>query len=426
MSNTTILFTVFLSCLFLGVPVGIALGIASMTYLFMADVNITIMANQFFSGMNSFVLVCIPGFLLAGAVMNNGGITEKIVEFSKSWLGHIRGGIAQANIACCTLFAGISGSAVAEAASIGSVMIPAMKKSGYDAEFAAGLTASASTVGPIIPPSVPMIIVGSLSGLSVGKMFVAGIIPGILMAGGMMLFAYIIAVVRKYPSGAKAPWKQRFYALFDAFWAIMTPVIIIAGFRSGKFTPTEAAIITVIYGIFVGAVIYRSLSWKAFLQCARESASGTANIVLLVGFANVFAWILTSEGIPKIIADSMLSITTDKILMILLINLFLLVVGMFMETIAAILILYSPLSLVAMQIGMDPVQFALMMIINLVLGLTTPPVGVCLYVTQAIAKVSLLKVSYAVLPFLFSNLIVLALVSYVPPITLWLPSVLIK
>jgi C4-dicarboxylate transporter DctM subunit len=424
MSNTTLLFLVFLGCLFTGVPVAIALAVSSLVYLWMADINIAIMANQFFSGMNSFVLVCIPGFLLAGALMNNGGITERIVRFGQAWLGHIRGGMAQANITCSMIFAGVSGTAVSEAASIGSVMIPAMRRSGYSASFSAGLTASASTVGPIIPPSVPMIIVGSMSGLSVGKMFIAGAIPGLLMGMGMMITAYSIARIRQYPQGIKATWRERLLALKEAIWAIITPGLIIAGMVSGLFTPTEAAIAAVLYSIFVGTVIYGELTLPSFLTCLKSSASGTANIVMLVGFANVFGWILTSEGIPKVIADTMLSISTDRVVVILLINLFLLFVGMFMETIAAILILYTPLAAVALAVGMDPINFSVMMVMNLVIGLTTPPVGVCLFVTQQISKISLWEVTKGAFPFLISNIIVLFLVAYIPPLSLWLPNLL--
>jgi tripartite ATP-independent transporter DctM subunit len=424
MSDATALFVIFLGCLFIGVPVALSLAVSSMYYLIAADISPAMMANQFFSGMNSFVLVCIPGFLLAGGLMNGGGITDRIVHFSNAWLGHIRGGLAMANVTGSMIFAGISGTAVSEAASIGAVMIPAMKRAGYDAPFAGALTAAASTVGPIIPPSVPMIIVGTLTGLSVGKLFVAGAIPGVLMGLGMMGVAYVLARKRGYPKGPKASWRERGIALKDASWAIMMPILIIGGLVSGMFTPTEAAVVAVIFGAFVGHFIYGDLTIAKTLACIRESATGAAGIVMLVGFANVFGWILTSEGIPQMIADGILSITTDKFAVILLINLFLLVVGMFMETIAALLILFGPLSAVAVQVGMDPIHFAVMMVLNLVIGLTTPPVGVCLFVAQNIAGISLASISRAGFPLLLSNLTVLILVAFVPALSLWLPKLL--
>jgi C4-dicarboxylate transporter, DctM subunit len=424
MSHATELFVIFLVCLAIGVPVALSLAVSSLYYLIAADISPAMMANQFFAGMNSFVLVCIPGFLLAGGLMNGGGITDRIVHFGNAWLGHIRGGLAMANVTCSMIFAGISGTAVSEAASIGSVMIPAMKRAGYDAPFSGALTASASTVGPIIPPSVPMIIVGTLTGLSVGKLFLAGAIPGLLMGLGMMGVAWVLAHRRGYPKGPKAGWRERMVALKDASWAIMMPVLIIGGLVSGMFTPTEAAIVAVLFGAAVGFFVYRDLTIAKLLECIRESAIGGAGIVLLVGFANVFGWILTSEGIPQMIADAILSFTTNKIAVILLINLFLLVVGMFMETIAALLILFGPLAAVAAKVGMDPIHFAVMMVINLVIGLTTPPVGVCLFVAQNIAGISLAAISRAGMPFLISNLTVLFVVSYVPPLALWLPRAL--
>ncbi len=424
MSITAGLFVVFFVALFAGLPVVFALAISSLYYLLAADIGLAIMANQFFSGMNSFVLLCIPGFLLAGALMNGGGITDRIVYFSNAWLGHIRGGLAMANVTGSMVFAGISGTAVSEAASIGSVMIPAMKRTGYDAPFSAAITAVASTVGPIIPPSVPMIIVGTLTGLSVSKLFLAGAVPGLLMGLGMGLTAWVLAHRRGYPKGPRMSWRERLVALRGAIWAILMPVLIIGGLVGGLFTPTEASIFAVTFAFLVGFFVYGDLTITKFVACVRESATSTAGILLLVGFANVFGWILISEGIPQVIADALLSISDNKYVMLLLINLLLLIVGMFMETIAALLILFQPLAAVAAQVGVDPIHFAVIMVMNLVIGLTTPPVGVCLFVAQSIARVSLAEISIAVVPFLLINLGVLFLVSFVPPLALWLPNAL--
>jgi C4-dicarboxylate transporter, DctM subunit len=418
----TLLFTTFAVCLALGVPVGISLGLAAAVYLVGADIDLSVVPQFMFAGMDSFVLLCIPGFVLAGNLMNGGGITDQIVRFGNAVVGHIRGGLGLANVLGSMIFAGISGTAVAETASIGSVMIPAMRKSGYDAPFAAAVTAAASTVGPIIPPSVPMIIVGTLTGLSVGKMFLAGAIPGLLLGIGMMVTVYILSRSRGYPKGAWAGFGNVISTSKGAFWALLMTGVILFGIVGGFFTPTEASIVSALYAFVVGLFIYKGFSIKQIPTILLESAIGSGALILLVGLANVFGWILTSEQIPQAIADAMLSLTTNKYVIILLINILLLIVGTFMETIAALIILFPPLLAVAVKVGIDPIHFATFAVLNLMIGLTTPPVGVCLFVAANIAKVSLASVSRAILPFLVCNIIILFMVSYIPQISLWLPS----
>jgi tripartite ATP-independent transporter DctM subunit len=420
------LFTVFGVCLILGVPIGIALGTASAAYLFLAGIDLSVVPQFMFAGMDSFVLLCIPGFVLAGNLMNGGGITDQIVRFGNALVGHVRGGLALADIVGSMIFAGISGTAVSEVASIGAVMIPAMKKSGYDAPFAAAVTASAATVGPIIPPSVPMIIVGTLTGLSVGKMFIAGAVPGVLLGVGMMITVSILARRRGYP---KEPWRGFGHLLRTskaAFWAILMTAIILYGIVGGVFTPTEASIVAAIYAFVVGLFIYKGFGLAELPKLMIDAAIGSGALVLLVGLANVFGWILTSEQIPQTIAAAMLSVTTNKYVIILLINILLLIVGTFMETIAALIILFPPLLAVALKVGIDPIHFAIFAVLNLMIGLTTPPVGVCLFVAANIAKVSLMQISRAVVPFLICNITILFLVSYFPIITLWLPNLLYR
>ncbi len=422
----TALFLTFAVLLILGAPVGIALGGASAVYLVGSDIDLAVVPQFMYAGMDSFVLLCIPGFVLAGNLMNGGGITDQIVLFSNRLVGHIRGGLGLANVTGSMVFAGISGTAVAETASIGAVMIPAMRKSGYDAPFAAAVTAAASTVGPIIPPSVPMIIVGTLTGLSVGKMFMAGAIPGLLLGLGMMLTVWILARVRNYP---KEPW-QGFGALVrasrGAFWALLMTAIILFGIVGGYFTPTEASIVAALYAFVIGLFVYKGFTLRQLPAILLESAIGSGGLILLVGLANVFGWILTSEQIPQAIAASMLALTTDKYLIILMINILLLIVGTFMETIAALIILFPPLLAVATQVGIDPIHFATFAVLNLMIGLTTPPVGVCLFVAANIAKISLGAITKAIWPFLLCNILILFLVSYVPALSLWLPSLLFR
>ena len=422
----TALFVTFAVLLILGAPVAIALGGASAVYLVGSDIDLAVVPQFMYAGMDSFVLLCIPGFVLAGNLMNGGGITDQIVLFSNRLVGHIRGGLGLANVTGSMVFAGISGTAVAETASIGAVMIPAMRKSGYDAPFAAAVTAAASTVGPIIPPSVPMIIVGTLTGLSVGKMFMAGAIPGLLLGVGMMMTVWILARVRNYP---KEPW-QGFGALLrasrGAFWALLMTAIILFGIVGGYFTPTEASVVAALYAFVIGLFVYKGFKLRQLPAILLESAIGSGGLILLVGLANVFGWILTSEQIPQAIAASMLALTTNKYLIILLINILLLIVGTFMETIAALIILFPPLLAVATQVGIDPIHFATFAVLNLMIGLTTPPVGVCLFVAANIAKISLGAITKAIWPFLLCNLVILLLVSYVPALSLWLPSLLFR
>ena len=419
-----ILIGVFLLGLVVGVPVAVTLGLASVAYLLFEGIPLVSVPQKMYAGMDVFVLLCIPGFILAGNLMNGGGITERIIRFANAMVGWVRGGLGLTNVAASMLFGGISGTAVADAASIGGMMIPGMQKAGYPADFSAAVTAASSTVGPIIPPSVPMIIVGSLSGLSVGKMFLAGAVPGILMGLAMMVTAYIISVRRDFP---RQPWMgfgELGRSFLGAIWAIAMTALIIGGLMTGIATPTETAIVASAYALAVGVLIYRELPLARIVRIFIDSAVSSAAILALVGFANVFGWILVSEQIPQAIAATVLSITDNKFLVILLINILLLFVGMFMETIAALIILFVPLLTLAQGVGIDPIHFATFMVLNLMIGLTTPPVGVCLFICANIARLPLTPVVVAITPFLLTNILVLLLVSYVPPIATWLPNTL--
>lgn len=420
----TILLGCFLGGLIIGLPVAITLGVSSMAYILFKGMPLVVIPQKMYAGMDSFVLLCIPGFILAGNLMNAGGITGRIVRLAQALVGWMRGGLGLTNVAASMLFGGISGTAAADAASIGGMMIPGMKKAGYPADFSAAITAASSTVGPIIPPSVPMIIVGTLSGISVGKMFIAGALPGIMMGVAMMITAWILAKKHNYPrqewQGAGELWK----AFLGAFWAVAMTGLIVGGLLTGFATPTETAIVASIYAFVVGAFVYRGLKLRDVPKILIDSAVSAAAILVLVGLANVFGWILVSERIPQMIADSVLSITDNKFLVILLINLVLLFVGMFMETIAALIILFGPLLALATGVGVDPLHFAVFAVLNLMIGLTTPPVGVCLFICAGIGRVTLWEVTRAIMPFILTNILVLLLVSYVPFFSTWLPSFL--
>lgn len=418
------MFIIFLILLLIGVPIAFSLGLSSMFYLFTNNIPLTVIAQKFYSGMDSFTLLCIPGFMLAGALMNGGGITRRILDFCNSFLGHFRGSLALVNIVASMVFAGISGTAIADVCSLGSMLIPAMVDDGYDDDFSVAVTAASSVVGPIIPPSVPMVIAGSCVSISVGKMFQAGIIPGILLGLALCIPTYIISVKRNYPRHEKASWRVRLETTKDAIWAMLMPVILLGGILSGVFTPTEASIVTCAYALVVGVFVYKEIRITDVPRIVWENIRACASIIVLIGLANVFAYILTAERIPQMVANSILSITDNRVVVILLINVVLLFVGMFMESLAAILITFPVLLPVATAVGMEPVHFALMAILNLMLGLTTPPVGMCVCTGAQIGKISAFKAFKATVPFLATSLIVLALVSFVPQLTLWIPSIL--
>ncbi len=417
-----ILVIVFVAALVFRYPIAFALGLSCFVYLICADIPLILMPMKMYSGIDVFVLLSIPGFIIAGNLMNQGGLTEKIIDFCNHLFGHIRGGLALVNIGASMLFAGISGTAISDTASMGSVMIPAMKKEGYDAEFSCAITAASSTVGPIIPPSVPMIIAATLSGLSVGKLFLAGAIPGLLLGVGLMLVTYFIARKKNYPKHERSSISQVAKGFVATFWSLLMTFIILFGIIGGLFTPTEASIVAVLYALLIGKFVYKRLNFKNVQVVILDSMKTSASLMVLVGFANLFGYILITEHIPQLISGEILGFSTNKYVVLLLINILLIAVGTFMETIAALLILFPILLKLAIAVDVDPIHFAVIAVLNLIIGLTTPPVGVCLFVASSIGKVSIGKVSKAGFPFLLLSFGVLTLVTLFPEISLWLPS----
>ncbi|MEN8825399.1 MAG: TRAP transporter large permease [Wenyingzhuangia sp.] len=420
------LIIIFIVCLVLRFPIAFALGLSCLMYVIIKGIPLILVPAKMYSGIDVFVLLSIPGFIFAGNLMNVGGLTEKIIFFCNHLMGHIRGGLSLVNIGASMLFAGISGTAISDTASMGAIMIPAMKKEGYDADFSCAVTASSSTIGPIIPPSVPMIIVATLSGLSVGKLFLAGAIPGLLLGVGLMLVAYFISKKKEYPKHPKSSIKKIVKSFVDTFWSLLMTFIILYGIIGGIFTPTEASIIAVVYALAVGALVYKKLSIKKVQIVLIDSMKTSASLMVLVGFANLFGYILITEQVPQNISNEILEFSTNKYVVLLLINLLLIVVGTFMETIAALLILFPILLKVALVVGVDPVHFAVIAVLNLIIGLTTPPLGVCLFVASSIGKVSIGAVSKAGFPFLLVSLLVLMLVVLFPAISLTLPNLFIE
>lgn len=418
------MFIIFFILLFIGAPIAYALGISSLFYLMTSDTPLIFLAQKMYAGIDSFTLLCIPGFMLSGALMNTGGITKRIYRFCNSLVGHIRGSLAMINVLDSMFFAGISGTAIADVCSLGSMIIPAMVEEGYEDDFSVALTASTSVMGPIIPPSVPMVIAGSAVTISVGKMFAGGIVPGLMLGISFMIVTYYIANKHNYPKHRKYSLKEILAITKDTIWALLMPVILMVGISGGFFTPTEAATVTVLYSLVVGVGIYRELNIKRIISVTAENMHNAASILILIGLANVFGAILTNERIPQMIAQSILMISDNYYVVILIINIILLITGMFMESLAAILILFPVLLPVATSVGMDPIHFGVMSVLNLMIGLVTPPVGMCLASAAQIGKVPLKRAILANMPFLIAMLIVLTLVSYVPFTVTFLPSLL--
>jgi C4-dicarboxylate transporter DctM subunit len=413
---------VFALTLLLGFPVAFCLGITSLAALIASDVSLNLAAQRIFTGIDSFPLMAVPFFVLAGDMMNVGGTTQRLISFSNLLVGKIRGGLAHTTVVAAMFLSGVSGSAVADASAIGTVLVPGMVKEGYGRGFSAALTAAATTMGPIIPPSIFMVIMGVTTGISIGALFAAGMVPGILMGLAMMAMAYYFAVKHNYPRDETPLTRIRIWREFrTAGPALLAPVIILGGILAGMFTPTEAAVVAVFYAFVLGMWIYRELKWKDLARVLVNSGVTTAVLLLIIGMANIFAWVLTAEQIPQRIASALLGLTSDPYAILLLINVVLLVVGMFMEGGAAIIILAPTLLEVAKAVGIHPLHFGFVMVLNLSVGLITPPVGVLLFVICGITGYSFSLVTRWVLPFLVMDLIVLAVCSYFPVVVMWVP-----
>jgi tripartite ATP-independent transporter DctM subunit len=415
---------VMLVLLALGVPIAFGIALASVVALMMigSSAPLIIVPNSMVNGMDSFPLMAVPFFVLAGDLMNRGGITQRIVNFANLLVGHIRGGLALANVFASMLFAGITGSAMADAAAIGRILIPAMEKEGYDRPFAAAVTASASIMGPIIPPSITMVIFGVTAGVSVGGLFVAGFVPGIMIALGLMAMCYYMARKRNYPVRTeKITIARAVGTTRDALIALLMPAIILGGIFGGVMTPTESAAVAVFYAIIVGFFVTRELTVRDLMISTLRSGMTTGAVMLIVGTARIFADCLCSEQIPGQIAQLLLGVTSEKWAILLLINLFLLVVGCVMDTSAAIIILVPVLVPIAVSVGVDPLTFGIIMCVNLIIGMATPPLGVVLFIVADVAKMSVERLVMAMWPFLVWELIVLFLITYIPGLALLLP-----
>ena len=417
--DVAILFLIFFILLMLSVPIGYAIGIATLiTLISFSSIPITMIAQNAVAGVDSFPLLAIPFFMLAGNLMSSGGIAKRLVDFFESIIGHITGGLGMVTVVVCMFFAAISGSAVATVSAVGAFMIPEMVKHGYSKSFSAALTAAAGTIGVIIPPSVPFVIYGVVSGTSITELFTAGFLPGILMGVALIIICYIVSKKNGYKGTDRKPsLKEIFISFKKAFWAILSPVIILGGIYSGKFTPTEAAVISVVYSFIVGVFIYKELTFKGAYVAFKDAIVVNGATTFMVGLSTAFAALLTMEQIPAKIASFILSISNNGFIVLLLINIFLLVVGMFIDNIPATIILTPILLPIAVSFGMSPITFGIMLTMNLAIGFCTPPYGIDLFVASAISKVGMDQISKQILKLIVGLIIVLLLVTYVKPIT---------
>ena len=420
----TVFLIAFVILLVIGVPISISIGASAVLGCLYLGYPLVVIGQKMVSGIDSFLLIAVPLFILAGNLMNAGKITERIFGTAKELVGWIPGGLGHANIVASIIFAGMSGSAVADAGGLGAIEMEAMKTNGYDEDFSGAVTAASSVIGPIFPPSIPLIIYGSVASVSVDKLFMGGVVPGLLMGLLLMGMVLIFALRRGYE---RHPFslKAFLYQFSHYILALITPVIILLGFVGGWFTPTEASSIAVIYSLVIALFVYRTLDWKTFKKCLRDSAIASANTLFIIGTSTLFTYIMAMEGISRRFADFILGISTNTAVILLVINVLLLLLGMVMEP-GAILTLMLPVLLpIASGLGLDLVHFGVMIVLNLMIGQVTPPFGVCLFVISDVNKLKLEKMYKAVLPFLIPLIATLLLCTYVPGIITALPAALL-
>lgn len=427
MSASLILLLSACAYLALGVPVAFALGLSTVTALLVSgQFPLLAMLKETFTGIDSFPLMAVPFFILAAELMSGGSLTRVLLRFAGQFVGHKRGGLGYTNVVSLTFFSGISGSALADAAGPGSMMIGMMDEAGYDRSYAAALTASTAIVGPIIPPSIIMIIYALADdNVSVGALFVAGLVPGLLVAAAMALVNWHVSRQRDYRGDGEHPgWGEILRTTWQALPAILLPVVILGGMRAGWFTPTEASVVAVFYALVCGKYVYRTLQWRAVPDILARSALLTASVLVIIAMSASFAWLLTIEGVPQQLANWMVSLELNAWTFLVAVNVLLLLFGIFIEPLPGVMVLVPILAPVAMKLGVDPVHFAMVVIYNLTLGMITPPVGGLLFVTSNVSRVPLAALTHELKPFLWAHAGVLLLLTFVPVLSNGLPRLM--
>ena len=411
----------FLLLMGLGCPIAFCLLCSGTLYFISNDMALIMLVQRLTEGANTFTLLAVPGFILAGNLMNSGEVTDRIFDFCGKLVGHITGGLAHANILASVVFAGMSGAAIADAGGLGAIELKAMHDAGYDDDFSLAVTGASSLVGPIIPPSVPAVVYGTVASVSIGRLFIAGAVPGAIMAAAMCIMVYIISRKRGYEKEGWCGLRALLHSFRRAFLSLLTVVVILGGILAGIFTPTEAAMIATFYAIFLG-FFYRTLTPKKLVQALKEASETTCTVMMIVCGATIFCWILSFERFPQFVANLFLMYCNN--IALLLINLFLVFVGMFMDSTPSIIILTPVFLPVVTAMGVDPVHFGIIMILNLMIGLLTPPVGMVLYVLSKVSSVPFERICKATVPFIIMFYILLQFITYIPQITLMLPTLM--
>ena len=426
--DALILLGTFFGLMIIGMPVAYAMGLAALVGAWWIDIPLDAVMIQIAAGVNKFSLLAIPFFVLAGAIMAEGGMSRRLVAFAEVLVGFIRGGLSLVNILASTFFGAISGSSMADTASIGSVLIPEMEKKGYPRDFATAVTVSGSVQAILIPPSHNAVIYSLAAGgsVSIAALFLAGVLPGLLLGLTLAIMCLFIARKRNFPAGRRIPMREALKICVDALWGLMTMVIILGGILSGVFTATESASIAVLWAFFVTMFIYRDYKWRDLPKLVHRTVKTLTIVMILIGFAAAFGWVMTLMMIPQQITAAITSLSSNQVVVLLMINVLLLALGTLMDMAPLILIMTPILMPVILSIGIDPVHFGMIMMVNLGIGLLTPPVGGVLFVGSAVARLPIEKVVKAMMPFFIALLLVLGMVTYIPALSLWLPNLLLK
>jgi tripartite ATP-independent transporter DctM subunit len=424
--TTLAIFALLVALLLLGLPVAAAMGLTAVIGLaVLGDFSLlTVVGQRVYASTTSFPLLAIPFFILAGNLMNTGGMTERIFRFAHTLVGHMKGGLGQVNVVGSMVFAGMSGSALADAMGLGAIEVKAMTARGYEARFAAAVSAASATVGPVIPPSIPLVLFGSMTGVSVGALFLGGVVPGIFMGVAMMVVVGIVARRRNYPSEPRASLADALRGLVDGLAALVTPAIIMGGILGGFFTPTEASVVACAYALALGMAVYRELKWRDLPRILLETARQTAQVMFIVATAGLFGWFLIYMRVPDALIQALTALAANKWAVLAIINVILLVLGCFMEGIAIMLLTVPIFMPIVTKLGIDPVHFGVVMTLNLMIGLITPPVGMALYAMSSVAKVSVVELTRELVPFMISIFAVLVLITFVPGVVTWLPKLI--
>ena len=421
---TAAIFGVMLVFMFLGLPIAVAMGLAAVvSFVWLGGLDVLSMVPQrMYAGTTSFTLLAIPFFILAGNLMNTGGITSRLVHFAQCLVGHIRGGLGHVTVVTNMIMAGMSGAAVADAVGTGNLLIPAMEKAGYPRVFSAALVGAASTIGPVIPPSIPFVIFGSMTGTSVGRLFLGGFLPGVLMGIFFMICVAILAKRRGYPRETKANWGELLRATVVAAPAWGAPIIIIGGILAGIFTPTEAAAVASVYALAIGMFVYREITAADIPRILWETVRNSVQVLFIISAASVFGWLLIQQRVPTAIVEGLMALTGTPWVVLMIVNVILLILGCFMEGIAIMLLTIPVFMPLMAKVGIDPVHFGVVMTLNLMIGLLTPPVGMCLYAVSTISGVGIWPLAKELVPYIIALTICLMIITYVPGLVVWLPN----